>query len=65
MKITINGTPTDVQGDTLAALLDELGYGEAKLATALNESFVPAAARRETTLSDGDRVEIVTPRQGG
>lgn len=65
MKITINGTATEVRADTLAAVLDELGYGGAKVATALNEDFVPSAARERTALSAGDRVEIVTPRQGG
>lgn len=65
MKITINGTPTEVQGGTLVAVLDELGYGEAKVATAVNETFVPAAARGQTALSPGDRVEVVAPRQGG
>ncbi|WP_339949395.1 sulfur carrier protein ThiS [uncultured Albimonas sp.] len=65
MKITINGAAAEVGAQTLAAVLDELGYAEAKVATALNESFVPAAARADTPLSPGDRVEIVAPRQGG
>ena len=64
MNITINGTATDVRSDTLAAVLDELGYGDAKIATAVNEAFVPASAR-DVALSPGDRVEIVAPRQGG
>ena len=65
MKITINGAPTEVAADTLAATLEELGYGGAKVATAVNETFVPVAARDETVLAPGDRVEIVAPRQGG
>lgn len=65
MQITINGTATEVRASTLAAVLHELGYGDAKVATALNEDFVPAAARGRTALSPGDRVEIVAPRQGG
>ncbi|WP_299820418.1 sulfur carrier protein ThiS [uncultured Jannaschia sp.] len=65
MKITVNGTATEVRAETLAAVLDELGYGDARVATALNEDFVPATTRGETTLSPGDRVEIVAPRQGG
>ena len=35
MKITLNGTPTEVQADTLAAVLGELGYGNAEVATAV------------------------------
>jgi sulfur carrier protein len=42
-----------------------LGYGGAAVATALNEAFVPSALRASTPLSDGDRLEIVAPKQGG
>jgi sulfur carrier protein len=65
MKITVNGAPAEVAATTLAAILEEMGYGGAKVATAVNETFVPAAARAGLTLSPGDRLEIVAPRQGG
>ena len=65
MNIVVNGTPTETQAATLAAVLAELGFGDAKVATAVNEDFVPASGRAEVTLAPGDRVEIVTPRQGG
>lgn len=65
MKITVNGTPAEVGCDTLPEVLHELGYGDGKVATAVNERFVPAAARRSVTLSPGDRLEVVAPRQGG
>jgi sulfur carrier protein len=65
MKITVNGTPRDTAATTLDALLVELGYAGAKVATAVNESFVPATIRPEQRLNEGDRIEIVAPRQGG
>ncbi|THD46567.1 MAG: sulfur carrier protein ThiS [Bradyrhizobium sp.] len=65
MKLVVNGVERDVAAETLGAALDRLDYGEAKVATALNGEFVPARKRAATTLSDGDRVEIVAPRQGG
>jgi len=65
MKITVNGAATEVAATTLAAILDELGFGGAKVATAVNEAFVPAAARADLALCPGDRLEIVAPRQGG
>lgn len=65
MKITVNGETRETGAATLTALLDEIGYGGAKVATAVNESFVPVAMRAEQRLKDGDRVEIVAPRQGG
>lgn len=65
MKITLNGTPQETGAETLAALLDETGYTGARVATAVNEEFVPAPRRDAHRLADGDRIEIVTPRQGG
>lgn len=65
MTLSINGQPAEPAARTLAELVEELGLGEAKVATALNGAFVPARARAETTLMAGDRVEIVSPRQGG
>ena len=65
MKIMVNGTATDVAAKDLPGVLRELGYGDGKVATAINERFVPVAARGEVSLCDGDRLEVVTPRQGG
>lgn len=61
----VNGEPQETEGRTLAELCASLGYGDAKIATALNGTFVPATRRMETVLRDDDRVEIVAPRQGG
>lgn len=65
MKIMVNGEPREIAAATLNDALAELGYGDAKVATALNESFVAAAARAGRPLADGDRLEILAPRQGG
>ncbi|MEL6292092.1 MAG: sulfur carrier protein ThiS, partial [Pseudomonadota bacterium] len=50
---------------TLADLLIELGYGDRKVATAINGDFVPEAVRETTGLVPNARIEIVAPRQGG
>lgn len=65
MKIRLNGETVEVSAATLSAALEELGYAGARVATALNEEFVPASHRAATPLSDGDRVEVVAPMQGG
>lgn len=65
MKIIVNGEAVETTSSTLAALLTELGKGDAKVATSLNETFVPKALRDTQALTDGDRVEVVAPRQGG
>ena len=63
--VVLNGERRPSRAATLAALLDEAGYADAKVATAINGEFVPARARASTALADGDRIEIVAPRQGG
>lgn len=65
MTIHVNGTPHDLRATTLAEALTELGYGQERVATAVNEAFVPTPARATTRLSPGDRIEILAPRQGG
>lgn len=65
MKITVNGAPHDIAATTLGAALTELGYGDARVATAVNESFVPASTRAAHALEPGDRLEILAPMQGG
>ena len=50
---------------TLDELCAQLGFAEAKIATAVNGSFVAARRARATPLADADEVEIVAPRQGG
>jgi sulfur carrier protein len=65
MSIIVNGEPHELAPSSLAALLTDLGYGEAIVATALNGDFVPAEAREDTAVADGDRVEILAPMKGG
>ena len=65
MQIVVNGEPRHVAATTLAAMLDELGYGGARLATALDGDFVPAGRRDAARLAEGCAVEILAPRQGG
>jgi sulfur carrier protein len=63
--ILLNGEPAHTEAATLAALVASRGFAEAEVATALNGDFVPRGARAATQLADGDKVEIVAPRQGG
>ncbi|AUH66602.1 sulfur carrier protein ThiS [Paracoccus zhejiangensis] len=64
MMITLNGEPRATEAATLADLLADCGFG-AKVATALNGDFVPAALRTTTPIAEGDRIEVVAPMQGG
>ena len=65
MRLDVNGEGLTVAAANLAALLDELGYGRALVATAVNQEFVAGEDRGETLLRDGDRIEIIAPMKGG
>ena len=64
-EIIVNGRPVLSEAGTLGALLEEHELLGAKVATALNGHFVPAGRRATTHLNPGDRIEIVSARQGG
>jgi len=65
MKLLLNGASIDAQATTLADLIVIEGYGGAKIATAVNGTFVPALARVDHILSAGDAIEVLAPMQGG
>jgi sulfur carrier protein len=65
LQILVNGEPVATDARTLAELCATLGFAEAKVATAVNGSFVASVKRELTLLSPKDEVEIVAPRQGG
>ena len=65
MRIDVNGTPQEVEAETLDALLAELGHPAEGVATALNGEFVTRGERGNTRLRDGDRVEVLAPMKGG
>ena len=65
MNLRINGTSLQAEATTLAALLIELDYDDAAVATAVNGGFVRRVDRATIVLAEDDAVEILTPRQGG
>ena len=65
MNIIVNGKNRNIINVNLTLALDELGYKEIKLATALNGGFVSVQARDNTSLKEGDKLEVLSPQQGG
>jgi len=65
MRLIVNGEDRDIEAVTLAAALVALDYEDTTVATALNGEFVPKRAREATPVCEGDRIEILAPRQGG
>ena len=68
MTVVVNGRPQDVAAaTTLAALVRVLGRDPELPGTAVarNGDVVPRRRWNETTLDDGDEVEVVTAVGGG
>ena len=65
MKINVNGKPQELKSGNLSDALVELGYGDAKIATAVNAAFIPAALRGTYALTEDDQLEVLAPMQGG
>jgi sulfur carrier protein len=65
LTVILNGQPMATAARSLADLVASQALSGLKVATALNGHFVPEAQRGTTTLNPGDRIEILSPRQGG
>ena len=66
ITVRINGVERTVAaGATIVGLLEELGLGGKRVAVERNQAVVPRARHAETTLADGDRLELVTFVGGG
>lgn len=65
MNITINQQATELHdGATVADALARLAP-RPPFAVAINTVFVPKARYAEQALSDGDRLEVISPVTGG
>ena len=65
MNLTVNVQAHKCNAVTLAALLEELGYRDATVATARNGEFVSVSQRDVEQVEDGDKIEILAPMKGG
>ena len=66
MNVSVNGEPREIApGTALDTLVRALTPAPSGVAAALNETVVPRAEWPSTSLSAGDRVEVLTAVQGG
>jgi len=66
MQITVNGEPKKLDRSvTIIELLDQFGLKPKRVAVEVNEQLVRRANFGQTTLNEGDRIEIVTLVGGG
>ncbi len=66
MKISVNGEIKEFNSERLMLneLLEEMKFGKG-VAVALNETFVLRTSYAKTDINDGDRLDILSPVQGG
>lgn len=65
MNIIVNGEALETKGKTLLDLMAELGFEGEWLATAVNNQIVHKPERYRQALRNGDRIEILSPMEGG
>ncbi|WP_348270688.1 sulfur carrier protein ThiS [Candidatus Filomicrobium marinum] len=65
IHVSVNGSDVETGAADLAALIVELDFVDERVATAVNGEFVRREARSSVRLTPGDRIEILSARQGG
>ena len=65
LDIIVNGRKVATCARSLLELVAEQNLSGKRVATAINGQFIPEARRATVALSAGDKIEIVSPRQGG
>ena len=67
LEVTLNGEVVALANQLLTEALCEVGYDPEQpgIAVALNMSVVPRSEWPDTSLCDGDRIDIVGAKQGG
>lgn len=65
IRVTVNGSEIETDAFDLAALILAMDFGGQRVATAVNGEFVRQDARAAVRLAPGDRIEILSARQGG
>jgi len=66
MQVYLNDLPVDLPDNlVIAEALAHWEHIRGTFAVAVNNSFVPTGAYQSTPLNQGDRIDIITPMQGG
>ncbi len=65
LAIVVNGRRAHIAAQDLAATLEQLGYDLSWAAVALNEEIVRREDLASTPVTDGDRIEVLSPMSGG
>lgn len=66
INISLNNQPQQLENAmSVSQALQHWGYGDGKIAVAINGEFVPRSRYSEHRLNTGDKIDIVKPVGGG
>ncbi len=65
MNITLNDKPFALEGSTVADLANQLGFGHAGTAIAIDMEIVPHEEWETTKLAEGANVFVIRAASGG
>lgn len=66
INIVLNGETSNLQNSqALDIALREWGYQDGCYAVAVNETFVPRSQYAQRQINEGDRIDVVSPLEGG
>ena len=65
MRVQVNGDTLDVSAATILSLVEELSLDPRKVAVERNLEIVPRSLHATTSLTEGDRIELVVFVGGG
>jgi sulfur carrier protein len=66
IQVSVNNEMKNIAPATLLSdALQLWGYGDSKIAVAINQEFVPRSTYAERTLNANDQLDIVRPVGGG
>jgi len=66
IELSVNNEKKSLTDNILLSdVLQQWGYGESKIAVAINGEFVPRSTYTERELLNGDQIDIVKPVGGG
>lgn len=66
MIAQVNGQDLELKkAITARELIEQLGYGDQRIALEVNENIIPKSRHAEHQLADGDKIEIIKAVGGG
>jgi len=66
IKISVNGDIKEINENlNIIQLIKALEYKIKGFAVAINMTFIPIAAYEKTMIKEGDKIDILSPVQGG